>query len=176
MRNLYYDDLCWSSPKRHEHICNIPCISTLSTVSINLLVSRDWSSVTWNPTKVRSTDLVSAWPLRKGGTLIHPECQVYNPKSPQKDGRHLEHKWWKELAHTPRNLGSTSSWFCLPLTNDGAQVSLPVWPQVTHLYNEIITILLCEKDIGHYENSERIMHWEKLSRRWSLRSTKVAHI
>ena len=151
------------------------CISTLFTVSINLPVSRDWSSATWNPTKVRSLTGICMTP-QKGGTLTHAGCQVCILMSPQKDGRHLEHKWWKELAHTPRNLGSTPSWFCLPLTNDGAQVSLPVWPQVTHLYNGIITILLGEKDIGHYENSERIMHWAKVGHHYSLRSPNVAHI
>ena len=56
------------------------------------------------------------------------------------------------------------------------QLSLPAWPQVTHLYNGMITILLCEKDTGHYEKSERIMHWAKVSHHCSLHSPKVAHI
>ena len=111
--------VCVDSPKWHEHICNILCISTLSTVSINLLVSRDWSSATWNP-KVRSTDLVSAWPLRKGRGTNPPRMPVLHPNVTSERWKTLGTQWWRELAHTPGNLGSASSWPCLHLTNDGA--------------------------------------------------------
>lgn len=81
----------------------------------------------------------------------------------------------KNSEYTPETWSSAPSWFCLPLTSDGTQVSPSIWPQVTHLYNGMITILLCE-NTGQCENSERIMHWTKVSLHYSLRSPKVLHV
>lgn len=101
------------------------CISAGFTVSVNLLVSRDGSSAAWNPTKVGSLYLVSAWSLSKGGSPICPGCQVCTEMSSQKDGRHLERKWWKEFRIHTRNL-ELYSLLVLPLPNQWWCTGQPV--------------------------------------------------
>ena len=56
-------------------------------------------------------------PSERAGALIHPGC-VLHPDVTSERWKTLGTQW-RESAHTPGNLGSASSWSCLPLTNDG---------------------------------------------------------